>query len=206
MRSTTTRKAGGLDFTAIGGRGGARSAPIVGGGIPPWRDLENPNYKIIQLKEEVRMKSNKLKQDVFKGFLFFLIILIFVALNSCSTTGSRTIAPENRIPVVADKPQLGTWESQHVVLEYEFVKEGGYIGLIIDGRARRWLEQLVVWVLFLDDQGKVLERETVFNSGFRSKRTKARRMQGTIERAFEVPKGTKYMAFQSLKQPYRGSR
>jgi hypothetical protein len=29
--STTTRKAGGLDFTAIGGKGGARSAPIVAG-------------------------------------------------------------------------------------------------------------------------------------------------------------------------------
>ena len=27
--STTTHKAGGLDFTAIGGKGGARSAPIV---------------------------------------------------------------------------------------------------------------------------------------------------------------------------------
>jgi len=152
------------------------------------------------------MKSNKLTQDVLKILLFFLIILIFAGLNSCSTTGSRTIAPENRIPVVADKPQQGTWESQHVVLEYEFVKENGTIGLIIDGRTRRTLEQIVLWVLFLDKQGKVLERETVFNSGFRTKRTTARRMQGTIERAFEVPKGTKYMAFQSVKQPYRGSR
>ncbi|MCP4711140.1 MAG: hypothetical protein GY869_21175 [Planctomycetes bacterium] len=31
--STTTRAAGGLDFAAIGGKGGARSAPIVAGGI-----------------------------------------------------------------------------------------------------------------------------------------------------------------------------
>jgi len=30
--STTTRTAGGLDFTALGGKGGARSAPIVAGG------------------------------------------------------------------------------------------------------------------------------------------------------------------------------
>jgi hypothetical protein len=28
-RSTTARKAGGLDFIAIGGKGGAQSAPIV---------------------------------------------------------------------------------------------------------------------------------------------------------------------------------
>jgi hypothetical protein len=30
QESMTTRKAGGLDFTAIGGKGGARSDPIVG--------------------------------------------------------------------------------------------------------------------------------------------------------------------------------
>ena len=152
------------------------------------------------------MKSNKLTQDVLKILLFFLIILIFAGLNSCSTTGSRTIAPENRIPVVADKPQQGTWESQHVVLEYEFVKENGTVGLIIDGRTKRRLDQIVVWVLFLDKSGKLLERETVFNSGFRTQRTKARRMEGTIERAFEVPPEAKYMAFQSIKQPYRGSQ
>ncbi|MGD9044786.1 MAG: hypothetical protein PVG06_13790 [Desulfobacterales bacterium] len=29
LESITTRKAVGLDFTAIGGKGGARSAPIV---------------------------------------------------------------------------------------------------------------------------------------------------------------------------------
>jgi hypothetical protein len=151
------------------------------------------------------MKSNKLKKDAFKTLLFFLVILIFAGLNSCSTTG-RTVAPEDRIPVIADKPQQGTWESQHVVLEYDFVKENGTVGLIIDGRTKRRLDQIVVRVLFLDKQGKILERETVFNSGFRTQRTKARRMQGTIERAFEVPKGTQYLAFQSMKQPYRGSR
>jgi hypothetical protein len=152
------------------------------------------------------MKSKKLEQDAFKILLFFLIILIFATLNSCSTIGSRTVAPEDRIPLIADKPQQGTWESQHVVLEYEFVKENGTVGLIIDGRTRQRLDQIVVWLLFLDKQGKLIERETVFNSGFRTQRTKARRMQGTIERSFEVPPETKYIAFQSVKQPYRGSR
>ena len=152
------------------------------------------------------MKSKKLEQDAFKILLFFLIILIFAGLNSCSTTGSRTVAPENRIPVTPDKPQLGTWESYYVVFEYEFVKESGTVGLIIDGRTKRRLDQIVIWVLFLDKQGKLLERETVINSGFRTKRTKHRRIEGTIERTFELPPETKYMAFQSAKQPYRGRR
>jgi len=150
------------------------------------------------------MKSNKLKQDAFKIFLFFFIILVFAAQYSCSTTGSMTIAPENRIAVVPDQPQKGTWESKNVALEYEFVKESGTLGLFIDGKTKRRLDQVALWVLFLDSEGRLLERESVFNSGFRTKRTRARRMQGTIERAFEVPKGTKYLAFQSQENPYRG--
>ena len=152
------------------------------------------------------MKSNKLKAVAFKAALFFSITLIFVFQNGCSTSRSMTVAPENRIPLIQDEPQQGTWSSQHVLLEYEFVKENGTVGLIIDGRTRQRLDQIVLWVLFLDQGGKLLERETVFNSGFRTKRTKARQMQGTIERAFEVPPETKYMAFQSVRQPYRGSR
>ena len=150
------------------------------------------------------MRSNKLKKDGFKTLLFFLIILVFAAQNSCSTTGSMTVAPENRIPAIPDQPQKGTWESKNVVLEYEFVKEEGTIGLFIDGRTKRRLDQVALWVLFLDKEGRLLERESVFNSGFRSKRTRARRMEGTIERAFEVPEGTKYLAFQSQDNPYRG--
>ncbi|MGD9045954.1 MAG: hypothetical protein PVG06_19750 [Desulfobacterales bacterium] len=151
------------------------------------------------------MKLNRLGQDIFKILLFFLVILTFAGLNSCAT-GPMQVAPEDRILLTPDKPQQGTWQSQFAILEYEVVKQNGYVGLIIDGRTTRTLEQIVVWLLFLDEKGKLIERETVFNSGFRTQRTRARRMQGTIERAFEVPKGAKYVAFQAIKQPYRGSQ
>lgn len=136
--------------------------------------------------------------------LFFVIILAIAALYGCSTTGAVTVALENRIAVVPDQPQKGTWESNIVVLEYEFVKEGGILGLFIDGKTRRRTDQVLLWVLFLDGDGKLLNRQSVYNSGFRSQRTRARRMEGTIERVFEVPGGTKYLAFQSRENPYRG--
>jgi hypothetical protein len=157
------------------------------------------------LKEVCEMESNQLRKDAFKTLLFFVIILVFAAQNSCTTTGSMTVAPENRIAVIPDQPQKGTWESKNVVLEYEFVKEEGTIGLFIDGRTKRRLDQVALWVLFLDRDGRLLERESVFNSGFRNQRTMARRMEGTIERAYEVPKGTKYLAFRSQEKPYIGS-
>jgi len=149
------------------------------------------------------MDSTKLKQNAFKVLFFFTIVLAFAAFNGCATS-SHSVAPENRIAVVPDQPQKGTWESKNVVLEYEFVKEGGVLGLFIDGKTKRRMDQVALWVLFLNNEGSVIERESVFNSGFRSKRTRARRMEGTIERAFEVPEGTKYLAFQSKEKPYRG--
>ncbi len=149
------------------------------------------------------MDSTKLKQDAFKVLFFFTLVLAFAAFNGCATSG-HTVAPENRIAVVPDQLQKGTWESKNVVLEYEFVKEGGVLGLFIDGKTKRRMDRVALWVNFLDSGGRVIERETVFNSGFRSKRTRARRMEGTIERAFEVPEGTKYLAFQSQENPYRG--
>jgi hypothetical protein len=149
------------------------------------------------------MEPNKFKKDALKALLYLVVILVFAGLNGCSTTGV-TVAPENRIAVVPDQPQKGNWESKNVVIAYEFVKENGVLGLFIDGRTRRPLDQVVLWVLFLDSEGTLIERETVFNSGFRDQRTRARRMEGTIERAFEVPEGTKYLAFQSKEKPYRG--
>ena len=151
------------------------------------------------------MKSNRLKKDVLKILLLLLLILVFAAQNGCSTTGRMTVTPENRIPLIPDKPQQGTWASQHVVLEYEFVKESGTVGLIIDGRTTRRLDQIVVWVLFLDKQGSLIERETVFNSGFRTVRTKYS-MEGTTKRAFDVPPETNYLAFRSLEKLYEGQR
>jgi hypothetical protein len=161
-------------------------------------------HNFIFLQEVSKMKSNKLRTDAIKIFFFFFIILIFASQNSCSTTGSMTVAPENRIPLIKDKPQQGTWESKYAVLEYEIVKTAGTIGLIIDGRAKRKMDQIIVWVSFLDKEGRLLERETVFNSGFRTSRTRTRRMAGTIERAFEVPPETNYLAFQSKEKPYTG--
>ena len=152
------------------------------------------------------MDSKKLNRDAFKIVLFFVIALVFAALNSCSTTGSMTVKPENRIAVVPDQPQKGRWESINVVLEYEFVKESGTLGLFIDGRTKRKMDQVALWLLFLDSEGRLLEKESVFNSGFRSSRHRDRRMEGTIERAFEVPKGTKYLAFQSQENPYSGRK
>ena len=114
------------------------------------------------------MKSKNLRTEVFKTLIFLVIILIFASQNSCSTSRGMTVAPKNRIPLIQDTPQQGTWESGDVFLQYEFVKEDGTVGIIIDGTTKRKLDQVAVWLLFLDKKGRLLERETVYNSGFRT--------------------------------------
>ena len=161
------------------------------------------------------MKSIRLRQDAFKILLLVFIIFVFVSQYSCSTTGSTTVVPpEDRIAVVPGELQKGTWETRFVFLEYEFVKESGTLGLIIDGRTKRQMAKIALRVLFLDSEGNILERETVFNYAFqRVGRPGLRSGQGTrtergvsgrIERAYEVPKGTKYLAFQERINPYTG--
>ena len=150
------------------------------------------------------MRLNNIEKHAVKILYFSVIILSIAVLNSCSTTGSVTVERENRIAVVPDQLQKGTWESNIISLEYEFVKEGDTLGLFLDGKTRRRSDQVVLWVLFLDGNGKLLERQSVFNSGFRNHRSRARQLEGTIERAFEVPVGTKYLSFQSRENPYRG--
>ena len=152
------------------------------------------------------MKFDKLRTNAFKIILFFFIILICTFQYSCSASRRMTVAPNNRIPLIRDTTQEGTWETTYVILEYEIVKQAGAIGLIINGKTKRRLDQIVVWVLFLDKEGRLLERETIFNSGFRSQRTRARRMEGTIDRAFEVTLGTNYLAFQAQEKPYQEKR
>jgi hypothetical protein len=46
--SPTTRREGGLDFSALGGKRQGREATQIGAGetgceVPPWRDLKTPN-------------------------------------------------------------------------------------------------------------------------------------------------------------------
>ena len=148
------------------------------------------------------MKSDKLRTNAFKIVLFFFLILICAFQYSCSASRRMTVAPKSRIPLIKDTTQEGTWETTYVVLEYEIVKQAGTIGLIIDGRAKRRLDQIVIWVLFLDTEGNILETKSVFNSGYRQGPSRKRRYIGSIEKTFEMPKQTNHLAFRSLLEPY----
>ena len=129
------------------------------------------------------------------GLIFFLFLLI--ACQGMQTT----IAPENRIALLQGGPYNGSWESIDVFIEYQYIKQPGTFKLNLGGHAKRGYDQLSVWVLFLDAQGKILDTKSVFNSGLLQKSARGR---GGIERTFEIPMGTTQFAFQSMLQERLG--
>ncbi len=152
------------------------------------------------------MKTKKIILEAFKSTSVLLLIFWVVFQSGCVSTGQMTVAPEKRIPLFKDTPEEGSWESSDVALEYQYVKQTGVIQLSVTGKAKRGYDQLTVWVLFLDAEGKTLKTESIYNSGFRTADKATKREKGTIEKTFEMPLETTHIAFQSSLQPSKGRR
>ena len=132
----------------------------------------------------------------FKYYILFLSILLI----ACQ--GLQKFAPEDRIALRQGGPHAGSWESTDVLMKYQYVGQPGVIKLGIQAKAKRKYNQLTIWVSFLDTDGKILESKTVYNSGYRQGFW--RRYMGGVEKTFEMPRETNYLAFRSMLQPYTG--
>jgi hypothetical protein len=142
------------------------------------------------LGEEIKMHlKNSIAGRIIRGLLFFSLLLA-----TCQGL-QTTVAAQNLIPLRQGGPHTGTWESNDVFLEYQYVAQQGTFKLNIGGKAKRGYDQLSLWIKFFNAQGKVLETKSVFNSGFRQKLFRDR---GSIEKTFEVPISSTQFAFQSM--------
>ena len=150
------------------------------------------------------MKSKKINSKAFKSRFVIVSILLAAFQYSCVSSGQMAVAPANRIPLFESTPYEGSWESSDVALEYQYIKQADVIQLSVTGKAKRGYDQLNVWVVFVDADGKVLEKKSIYNSGFRSGTSKQRPQKGTIEKTFEMPLKTTHIAFQSSSQPRLG--
>ena len=150
------------------------------------------------------MRSKKIILEAFKCMFMLLAILLAAFQSSCVSSGQMEVAPESRIPLLKDTPQEGSWESSDVTLKYQYVEQADVIQLSVTGKAKRGFDQLTVWVLFLDAQGKVLETKSIYNSGFRTVDKATKREKGTIEKTFKMPLETTNIAFRSSVTPRVG--
>ena len=105
------------------------------------------------------------------------------------------VAPEDANPLVQGSPQTGNWESYDVVLNYQYVYKPGTFKINYGGGAKRAYDQLAIWIRFFDAQGKFVETETVYNSGFREKYLPRR---DSHEAIFEIPMESAQFSFNSM--------
>ena len=146
------------------------------------------------------MELKEATMGAFKYCLLFLSILLI----ACQ--GLQRVAPKDRIALLQGGPHAGSWESNDVFLEYQYVTQPGIIKLGIRAKAKRKYDQLSVWVSFLDTEGKILETQSVYNSGYRLRLSRNKRYKSSVEKTFEMPMETNHLAFRSLLQPYTGGR
>jgi len=150
------------------------------------------------------MRSKKIILEAFKSIFVLLAILLAAFQFSCVSAGQMEVASESRIPLVKDAPHEGSWESSDVTLKYQYVEQADVIQLSVTGKAKRKFDQLTVWVLFLDAQGKILETKSIYNSGFRTGDKATKREKSTIEKTFKMPLETTNIAFRSSLTPRSG--
>ena len=135
----------------------------------------------------------ELKKFIGGPLIGFLVIFLII-LSAC--VGSQmAVAPQDSISMVQDGPKAGSWESNDVLLHYEYVYQPGTLKLTFGGGAKRGYDQLTIWIRFFDQQGKFLHTKTVFNSGFRQKFSPGR---GSNEKIFEIPMESTQFSFQSI--------
>ena len=90
------------------------------------------------------------------------LLLLSILLIACQGV-QRTVAPEDRISLRQGGPHTGIWESQAILLEYQYYKLSGEFKLSIQAKVKTKIryDGIKVYVLFVDAEGRVLERNEV---------------------------------------------
>jgi hypothetical protein len=136
----------------------------------------------------MQLKNSK-ERRIVRCLLFFSMLLV-------TCPGLQTsAAAQDLFSLQQGGPHPGAWESSDVVVDFKYMAEQGTFKLNIGGKAKRSYDQLSVWIKFLDAQGKVLEKKSIYNSGFRQKLLRA---EGRLEKTYEIPPGSTQFAFHSM--------
>ncbi|MGD9042240.1 MAG: hypothetical protein PVG06_00940 [Desulfobacterales bacterium] len=116
----------------------------------------------------------------FKYGVWFLTL----SLLACQGV-QRTVAPEDRISLHQGGPHTGIWESKAILLEYQYDNLSGELKLNVRAKVKTEVryDGIKVYLLFVDAQGRVLERKEV--AGYR------------LGNTFEIPSETTFISFQA---------
>ena len=112
---------------------------------------------------------------VIKFATLFFLFPFFMACSGVNPLSSGAwVEEKNRIPVLQDGQQEGSWETRDLAIKYELRQEANtiYISGVVDfgeyiGKGFSTLETLTVYIHSLKDNGIVLETKPVKTFGYR---------------------------------------
>jgi hypothetical protein len=153
------------------------------------------------------MRNNRLAA---LGVAALALLLLAMGLNACQSAGSfgqeLMVPVDKRIALAPGGPHSGATNTSDLTVSYEYQLLDPQT-LHLSGRISgvQWRsDSITVSVMFTDAEGRVLERQLVYSTGYRPS-TYELRTWG-FDRQLKPPAGTTAMAFSSLVQESRGHR
>ena len=141
------------------------------------------------------MKSQWMERNGLRSIFSAIFVVSVFVLFGCSVIG-QIVPFEKRIPLVMDGIQKGEQITNHVKMTYTYrlyQRKPDLRGLLeIEGNAQ-WESgvayKMWVWLDFLDNEGKILERETLMDN--------YNETGGSFQEKLEAPAGTVGISFEA---------
>lgn len=129
------------------------------------------------------------------GALFFLVFLSGCSGNFLGYQG-KLVAEENRVPLQPGGPHSGVWDTNDLILQYRYARQGGNLNLagniqLVGGAANfQIVKRFSLSVYFVDGNGRILEQALLFGAGG------GRQVRlWSFDKAVQPPPATRSMAF-----------
>ena len=125
---------------------------------------------------------------VIVGAFKSCLLLLSILLIACQGM-QRTVAPEDRTSLRQGGPHTGIWESKAILLEYQYYKLSGEFKLSVQVKVKTKVrfDGIKVWVLFVDAEGSILERNEV--------------AVYPLDNTFKMPPEVTYISFHIYRRP-----
>ncbi len=111
----------------------------------------------------------------FKTAIFISAIAIFTIAGcggrSITDKGER-VTQKNFLILLKEGDQQGVWKADELALKYKYQMSPGTLDIsgtaeLVDGFATgfKWIESLAVYLLFLDNQGVIIDNVLIYSTG-----------------------------------------
>lgn len=139
--------------------------------------------------------------------ILLLLGMLLVYTGCIEDIIGTEIEAAKRVPLVKGSQQTGEWKVFEFIMDYKYLytpsKEGAPGSIRFSGSLKKSggsLDSLSIWIYLLDGNGRVLERKSLYDSGFKAERHMKRSFTVTLA----TPPETAGISFKHVAQESSG--